>query len=84
MEKNLKNNIYVCIYTAFPGVSDGKESTCNEEATGHVVWSLGQKIPWRRKWQSTPGFLPGESHEQRSLVGYSPYGHKQSDTTEVT
>ena len=40
------------------------------------------KIPWRRKWQPTPVFLPGESHAQRSLVGYSPWGHKESDTTE--
>ena len=39
-------------------------------------------IPWRRKWQPTPIFLPGESHGQRSLVGYSPWGHKESDTTE--
>ena len=37
---------------------------------------------WRRKWQSTPVFLPGESHGQRSLVGYSPWGHKESDMTE--
>ena len=42
------------------------------------------KIPWRRKWQSTPVLLPGESHGQRSLVGYSPWGHKESDTTERT
>ena len=34
------------------------------------------------KWQPTPGFLPGKSHGQRSLVGYSPCGHKESDTTE--
>ena len=40
------------------------------------------KIPWRRKWQSTPGFLPGESQGQRSLVGYSPQGRKELDTTE--
>ena len=40
------------------------------------------KIPWRRKWQPTPVFLPGEPHGQRSLVGYSPWGHKESDTTE--
>ena len=39
------------------------------------------KILWRRKWQSTPVFLPGEFHGQRSLVGYSPWGHKESDTT---
>ena len=36
----------------------------------------------RRKWQPTPVFLPGESHGHRSLVGYSPRGHKESDTTE--
>ena len=40
------------------------------------------KIPWRRAWQPTPVFLPGESHGQRSLVGYSPQGRKESDTTE--
>ena len=40
------------------------------------------KIPWRRKWQSTPGFLPGKSHGQRGLVGYSPWSHKESETTE--
>ena len=40
------------------------------------------KIPWRRKWQPTPVFLPGESHGGRSLVGYSPWGRKESDTTE--
>ena len=40
------------------------------------------KIPWRRKWQSTPGLVPGKSHGQRSLVGYSPWGRKESDTTE--
>ena len=43
-----------------------------------------RKIPWRRAWQPTPVFLPGESHGQRSLVGYSPWGRKESDTTEVT
>jgi len=40
-------------------------------------------IPWRRKWQPTPVFLPGESHGGRSLVGYSPWGCKESDTTEL-
>ena len=41
-----------------------------------------RKIPWRRKWQPTPIFLPEESHGRRSLVGYSLWGHKESDTTE--
>ena len=40
------------------------------------------KIPWRRAWQPTPAFLSGESHGQRSLVGYSARGRRESDTTE--
>ena len=40
------------------------------------------KISWRRKWQSTPVFLPGKSHGRWNLVGYSPWGCKESDTTE--
>ena len=39
-----------------------------------------RKIPWRRKWQPTPVFWPGKFHGQRSLVGYSPWGHNESDT----
>ena len=42
------------------------------------------KIPWRRGWQSTPVFLPGESHGQSSLVGYSPWDLKESEKTEHT
>ena len=41
------------------------------------VLSLGKEIPWRRKWQPTSVFLPGKSHWQRSLVGYSPWGCKR-------
>ena len=41
------------------------------------------KIPWERKWQLTIVFFPGESHEQRSLVGYGPQGCKELDTTEA-
>ena len=44
------------------------------------VQSLIRRIPWRRAWQPTPVFLPGESHGQRSLVGYSPRSCKESDT----
>ena len=40
------------------------------------VQSLVGKIPWRRAWQPTPVCLPGEPHGQRSLVGYSPWGHR--------
>ena len=48
------------------------------------IQSLDQKDPWRREWLPTPVLLPGESHGQRSLEGYSPRGHKESDTTEMT
>ena len=41
-----------------------------------------RKIPWRREWQPTPVFLPGAFHGQRRLEGYSPWSHKESDTTE--
>ena len=56
----------------YPGGSwqSGKESTCQRRRHRFDPW-IG-KIPWRRKWQPTPVFLPGESHGQRSLVGYSP------------
>ena len=43
-----------------------------------------RKIPWRREWIPTPVFLPGKVHGQRSLVGYRPWGRKESDTTEHT
>ena len=46
--------------------------------------SLFTFMHWRRKWQPTPVFLPGKSHGQRSLVGCSPWGHTESDTTEAT
>ena len=46
------------------------------------IQSLGGKIPWRRKWQPTPVFLSGKSSGQRSMVGYSPRGCKESDTAE--
>ena len=45
------------------------------------VRSLGQEDPLERKWQPTPVFLPGESHGQMSLAGYSPWGGKESDMT---
>ena len=42
-----------------------------------------RKMPWRRKWQPTPVFLPGEFHGQRSLVGYSPWGHRELNVTKT-
>ena len=48
-----------------------------------LITGLG-RFPWRRKWQPTPIFLLGKSHGRGSLVGYSPWGHKELDMTEVT
>ena len=59
----------------------GKESTCQSRRHGFDPWV--RKIPWKRTWQPTPIFLPGESHGQRSLVGYSPWGSKELDMTEL-
>ena len=53
---------------------------CQCRRLGFKPWVW--KIPWRRKWQPIPVFLPGKSHGQRGLVGYSPRGHTESGTTE--
>ena len=58
----------------FLGGSDGKESACQCRRHRFDPWV--RKIPWRREWQPTPVFLPGEFHGKRSLAGYSPWGHK--------
>ena len=62
----------------FPSGSDGKESACGRPRFDPWVG----KIPWRREWISTPVFLPGEFHGQRSLVDYSPKNRKESDMSE--
>ena len=62
-----------CIW-GFPGGSADKESTWQCRRRRSHSWV--RKIPWRRKWQPTPVFLPGKSHGQRDLVGYSPWGCK--------
>ena len=60
-----------------------KNPSANEGDTRDVGLIPGSgRFPWRRKWQSTPVFLPGESHEQGSLVSYSPWGCKESETAE--
>ena len=64
----------------FPGSLDGKASAYNAGDPGSIPGSV--RFPWRRKWQPPPVFMPGKPHGPRSLVGYSPLGHKESDTTE--
>ena len=70
-----------CLPPCFPGglVVKNAPFQCNRHRFNPWVG----KIPWR-KWQPTPIFLPGESHGQRSLAGYCPWGWKEWDTTEAT
>ena len=64
----------------FPGGSEGKESALNE---GDPGWMPGLgRFPWREKWHPTPVLSPGKCQGQRSLVGYSLWGHRESDTTD--
>ena len=62
-------------------IATGEEEVEKEEAIGmiRVVWKV-----WRRKWQPTPVFLPGESRGPGSLVGCCLWGRTESDTTEAT
>ena len=61
------------LYLGFPGGTSGKEPTCQcRRHKRHRFNPWVRKILWRRVWQPTPIFLPGECHGQRSLVGYSP------------
>ena len=71
---------FICIavpsYMGLPWWLGWKESACQARKLGFGPWV------WRRKWQPTPVFLPGESHGQRNLAGYSPWGHKELDMTD--
>ena len=69
----------------FPDGTRGKEPNryCKRHK-GRKFDPWVRTIPWKRKWQLAPVFLPGESHGQRSLAGYSPWGCRESDTTEAT
>ena len=71
-------------FTSFTDGDSGKVSPMQEthKRLGLDPW-IG-KIPWRGAWQSTPVFLPGESHEQRSLMGFCPRGLKETEATEHT
>ena len=73
---------YCYCYVSFPGGAGGEEPSCQcgRPRDTSSVPRVG-KIPWRRKWQSTPVFLPRKFRGQRSLVGYSPCGRKESDMT---
>ena len=77
--------ISIEVSPGFPGGSGGKDPICQckrHKTRGFDPWV--RKIPWRRAWQPTPVFLPGESHGERSLVGCSPCGRKELDMTKAT
>ena len=66
----------------FPGGLVVKNTPAVEDMQEMQVRSLGREFPWKRAWQPTSVFLPGESHGQRSLASNSPWGCKESDTTD--
>ena len=67
----------------FPGGTSGKEPACQCRRPKRLRFNPWvRKIPWRRAQQPIPVFLLGEFHRWRSLAGYSPWGRKESDTTE--
>ena len=79
----------VKVKSGFPGGAVVKNMSANAGDAGDTGLITGpshwvKKIPWKRKWQPSPVFLPGKSHRPRSLAGYSPGGCKESDTTEHT
>ena len=68
----------ICMHTNLCGLPwwlSGEESVCQCRRCGLNPWV--RKIPWRRKWQPSSVFLPGKSHGQRSLAGYSSWGCKR-------
>ena len=64
------------------GVSNFKPHIINPSPLNVTSLKFKTPLAWRRRWQPTPVFLPGEFHEQRSLASYSPWGCKELDTTE--
>ena len=80
--KQVDRHIYICLSSnlGFPGGSEVKASAWNAGDQG-LIPGLG-RFPEEGNWQPTPVLLPGESHGGRSLVGYSPWGCKELDTTE--
>ena len=86
MIKDEAHGTFAIIYMGegLPWWLSGKESASSAGVTGDAdSIPRVRKTPWRSTWQPTPVFLPGESHGQRNLVGYSPQGHKELDTTEA-
>ena len=73
--KTMRYKYLLCKLYSLPWWLSCKESTCQCRRWGFHLWV--RKIPWRKKWQSTPVFFSGTSHGQKSLAGYNPRGHKR-------
>ena len=71
---------WTAAYQAPPSMGFSRQEYWSGVPSGFKAWV--RKIPWRREWQPTPVFLPGESHEQRSQADYSLWGPTESDVTE--
>ena len=83
----IMGSVYTQMLTnpGFPAGAGGKEPACQcRRHKRHGFDSWVGKIRWSRAQQPTSVFLPGESHGQRSLAGYSPWDRKESDTSEAT
>ena len=76
--------LHLLFFHCCPGGTSGKEPACQYRRLRCEFDPWFRKIPWRRKWQPTPVTLPGESHGQRSRVGYSPWGCTELDMTQAT
>jgi len=79
------SNHLLLFWGVLPRWLSGRESACQRKRykrCGFDFW-VG-KIRWKRKWQPTPVFFSGKPHGQRSLAGYSPWGHKELETTEYS
>ena len=76
----ITTTIHRCVSSYFFGASLETQIVKNLPAMQETrVQFLGRHIPWKRGWQPPPVFLPGEFHGQRSQVGYSPWGRKESN-----
>ena len=85
--KNFKDAINIketfLLLFRFPRWHSGRESDCQWKRCKRCAFNTWvRKIPWRRKWQPTPIFLPGKFQELRSLAAYSSWGDKELDMTE--
>ena len=77
-----KKSLKVTTLAGFPGGLVVKNPSANAGDTGDGFDPWVGKVPWRKKWQPIPVFLPGKFHTLKTLMGYSPRGRVESDTTE--